>query len=105
MQKDMFVKYLEHVKHPRTNDIIKAKIQKVKISWATGTNAVDCAVFLMRHMERYMGSGAGFNTGLSSHGTNKKAQLNQLRKKYAAHIVLSESNEMKKKIVSEVLGK
>jgi hypothetical protein len=101
----MFVKYLKHVKHPKTDDIHKAKIHKVKINWATGTNAVDCAIFLMRHMERYMGSGAGFNTGLSSNGMKKKSQLNQLRKKYAAHILLSDANEMKTKIVKEVLGR
>jgi hypothetical protein len=105
IQKDMFFKYLEHVKHPKTDDIFKAKIQKVKISWATETNVVDCAIYLMRHMERHMGSGARFNTGLSSHGMKKKGQLNQLRKKYAAHILLSDANEMKKKIVREVLGK
>ncbi|KAI3821641.1 hypothetical protein L1987_09210 [Smallanthus sonchifolius] len=33
--KDIFVKYLEHVKHSKTDEMIAAKIKKVKISWST----------------------------------------------------------------------
>ncbi|KAI3821120.1 hypothetical protein L1987_08677 [Smallanthus sonchifolius] len=69
--KEIFVKYLEHVKHLKTDEMNAAKIKKVKIAWATNSNALDCAVFLMRHMERYMGAREKFNSGLSSNGPKK----------------------------------
>ncbi|KAI3825223.1 hypothetical protein L1987_06701 [Smallanthus sonchifolius] len=54
---EIFVKYLEHVKHSKTDKMNAAKIKKVKIAWATNSNALDCAMFVMRHMEKYMGAG------------------------------------------------
>ncbi|KAI3754577.1 hypothetical protein L1987_54364 [Smallanthus sonchifolius] len=53
--KEIFAKYLEHVKHPKTDELNATKIKKVKIPWATTANALDCAIFVMRHMEKYMG--------------------------------------------------
>ncbi|KAI3754460.1 hypothetical protein L1987_54244 [Smallanthus sonchifolius] len=53
--KEIFVKYLEHVKHPKTDELNASKIKKVKIPWATTANALDCAIFVRRHMEKYMG--------------------------------------------------
>ncbi|KAI3820066.1 hypothetical protein L1987_13922 [Smallanthus sonchifolius] len=103
--KEIFVKYLEHVKHSKTDELNAVKIKKVKIPWATTTNALDCAVFVMRHMERYMGAKEEFNTGLSTNGPKKKKQLKILRKKYATHILLFECNKLREKIQIEALGK
>ncbi|KAI3755081.1 hypothetical protein L1987_54874 [Smallanthus sonchifolius] len=103
--KEIFVKYLEHVKHPKTDELNAAKIKKVKIAWATTSNALDCVVFVMRHMEKYMGAKVEFNTGLSSNGPKKNKQLKILRKKYAAHILLSECNQLRQQIQIEALGK
>ncbi|KAD3067820.1 hypothetical protein E3N88_35700 [Mikania micrantha] len=47
--KDLFVKYLKECNHPKTDEIAFAVIKKVKISWSTMSNVVDCAVFVMRH--------------------------------------------------------
>ncbi|KAI3755087.1 hypothetical protein L1987_54880 [Smallanthus sonchifolius] len=103
--KEIFVKYLEHVKHPKTDELNAAKIKKVKIAWATTSNALDCAVFVMRHMEKYKGAKAEFNTRLSSNGPKKNKQLKILRKRYAAHILLSECNQLRQQIQIEALGK
>ncbi|KAD3337886.1 hypothetical protein E3N88_33407 [Mikania micrantha] len=71
--KEMFVRYLEKIKHAKTDEIHATKIQKVQIPWATKTNAVDCGVFLMRHMEKFMGIHEQFNCGFSTNGKKKSA--------------------------------
>ncbi|KAI3798620.1 hypothetical protein L1987_33898 [Smallanthus sonchifolius] len=103
--KEIFVKYLEHVKHPKTDELNATKIKKMKIPWATTGNALNCAIFVMRHMEKYMGAKEEFNSGLSTNGPKKNKQLKILRKKYAAHIMLSECNKVREKIQIKALGK
>ncbi|KAI3754697.1 hypothetical protein L1987_54485 [Smallanthus sonchifolius] len=88
--KEIFVNFLEHVKHPKTDELNATKIKKVKIPWATTANALDCAIFVTRHIEKYMWAKGEFNSGLSTNGPKKNKQLKILRKKYAAHILLSE---------------
>ncbi|KAL8243382.1 hypothetical protein R6Q59_009640 [Mikania micrantha] len=96
--KDLFVRYLKECNHPKTNEIAFAVIKKVKISWSTRSNVVDCAVFVMRHMEKFMGLHEPFNTGLSNHGMKKKGQLNNLRRKYLYHILDSDVNLLKEDV-------
>ncbi|KAI3676131.1 hypothetical protein L1987_85731 [Smallanthus sonchifolius] len=50
-------------------------------------NEVDCEIFVMRHMEKYMGIKQPFIYGLNSNAMKRKGQLNALRKKFAAHIL------------------
>ncbi|KAI3786742.1 hypothetical protein L1987_40650 [Smallanthus sonchifolius] len=104
-KKEIFVKYLEHVKHAKTDELNATKIKKVKIPWATTANALYCVVFVIRHMEKYMGAKEEFNSGLSTNGAKKNKQLKILRKKYAAHVLLSECNKLREKIQIEALGK
>ncbi|KAI3776387.1 hypothetical protein L1987_46166 [Smallanthus sonchifolius] len=103
--KEIFVKYLEHVKHPKTDEMIASKIKKVKRTWSTTGNALDYVVFLMRHMEKYMGPREEFSSGLSSNGPKKIKQFKNPRKKYVAHILMSECNKLREKIQIEALGK
>ncbi|KAD4179190.1 hypothetical protein E3N88_27781 [Mikania micrantha] len=97
--KDIFVRYLERIKHAKTDEIHAARIQKVQIPWATKTNAVDCGVFLMRHMEKFMRIREQFNYGFSTNGKKKKCQLNMLRKKYLVHVIKSEVNSLRNVVV------
>ncbi|KAK1412925.1 hypothetical protein QVD17_34535 [Tagetes erecta] len=103
--KHMFVKYLNMVNHSKAGPLFSSKIQRLKIAWATTTNEVDCGIFVMRHMEKYMGPGDRLWSGFSSHGQKKKGQLNHLRKKYAHHLLLSKCNLLKTKIEIEALRK
>lgn len=65
----------------------------LKMSWRTDTNFVDCGVFAMRHMEMYKGDGlVGFNCGFNNNEKEQKKQLNELRVKYLAKILLSKLN-------------
>ncbi|KAI3717763.1 hypothetical protein L1987_69575 [Smallanthus sonchifolius] len=103
--KVIFVKYLKHVKHAKTDELNATKIKKVKIPWATTSNSLDCAIFVMRHVEKYTRAKEEFNSGISTNGPRKNKQLKILRKKYAAHILLSESNKLRDKFLIEALGK
>ncbi|KAL8266088.1 hypothetical protein R6Q59_003432 [Mikania micrantha] len=98
--KEIFVRYLERIKHVKTDEIHATKIKKVQIPWATKTNAVDCGVFLMRHMEKFMGIREQFNCVFSTNGKKKKCQLNTLRKKYMVHVIKSEVNSLRNDVVN-----
>ncbi|KAI3795027.1 hypothetical protein L1987_37670 [Smallanthus sonchifolius] len=97
-KKSLFLEYLERHGHPKAYEIKNAKIKKIDIPWATKQNEVDCGVFVMRHMKKYMGIKEPFICGLNSNGMKKKSQLNVLRKKYAAHILQSSANLLKEKV-------
>ncbi|KAL9992575.1 putative Ulp1 protease family catalytic domain, papain-like cysteine peptidase superfamily [Helianthus debilis subsp. tardiflorus] len=96
--KDMFVQYLREVGNPRADDIEYCNIQRMPVPWATTANTTDCGVFLMRHMECYMGKNQSFNCGFSTSGARKMAEVRKLRKRYAAHILCSEVNVLLPKI-------
>ncbi|KAJ0613325.1 putative Ulp1 protease family catalytic domain, papain-like cysteine peptidase superfamily [Helianthus annuus] len=96
--KDMFVQYLREVGNPRADDIEYCNIQRMPVPWATTANTTDCGVFLMRHMECYMGKKQNFNCGFSTSGARKMAEVRKLRKRYAAHILCSEVNVLLPKI-------
>ncbi|KAL8227417.1 hypothetical protein R6Q59_000098 [Mikania micrantha] len=54
--KYIFLMYLHLMGHPKATEIESCQIEKLRISWATTNNFVDCGVFVMRHMEMYMGN-------------------------------------------------
>lgn len=71
------------------------KIEILDIEWATTNNYVDCGIFVMRHMESYKGNGlAGFETQFQVEGAGQKKQLDDLRGKYVAKIILSDFNSL-----------
>ncbi|KAJ0668602.1 hypothetical protein HanPI659440_Chr17g0691271 [Helianthus annuus] len=68
----------------------KAQISRLKMSWRTVDNKVDCGIFLMRHMETFEGSSlrcwrCGF---VKEVDCGQKEQLDDLRCKYATKILL-----------------
>ncbi|KAI3742335.1 hypothetical protein L1987_60015 [Smallanthus sonchifolius] len=86
-KKELFVDYLEEKKHPKTDKIAATNIHK------------------MRHMERFMGLHEMFECGFSKNGRKKLTELKRLRKKMAAHILLSPANVLKEKVGAEALKK
>lgn len=63
------------------------------MKWRDKTNKVDCGVFTMCHMKAYMGNGTkDFESGLQKQNTS---QLEHLRVKYVAAILLDEINELR----------
>ncbi|GKB04486.1 ulp1 protease family, C-terminal catalytic domain-containing protein [Tanacetum coccineum] len=54
---ESFIDYLERKKYQNYYDLILAEPKLVEFSWKTTYNSYDCAIFVMRHMETYLGKG------------------------------------------------
>nr|GEZ88352.1 ulp1 protease family, C-terminal catalytic domain-containing protein [Tanacetum cinerariifolium] len=98
----VFVQYLYYVKHPKAEAIEKAKIKRMKMSWRTTHNSIDCGVFTMLHMESYTGAEGEWKCGLAKESKKQNEQLNSLRSKFAAKIILSEFNLLREKFMKLV---
>nr|GEW13682.1 ulp1 protease family, C-terminal catalytic domain-containing protein [Tanacetum cinerariifolium] len=92
---DSFIDYLERKKYQKCYDLILAKPKIVEIPWKTTYNSHDCGVFVMRHMETYLGKG-NFLQELKKEGPGQKVQLNMLRAKYMVKILLMSFNEKRR---------
>ncbi|KAK1431991.1 hypothetical protein QVD17_08837 [Tagetes erecta] len=98
--KEIFLMYLYHVGHKGCQGIRLAKPVIKKLGWSTKSNVVDCGVFLMRHMETYMGSKLKkWKCGLYDDGPKQEVQINNLRLKYAYKILTSDVNIHKNRVV------
>ncbi|KAL8202011.1 hypothetical protein R6Q57_011158 [Mikania cordata] len=73
--------------YPTIDETNSLVIRLVKVTCSTKSNVVDCAMFVMRHMDKFMRVHKPFNCRFSGHGMGKKGKLNMLRKKYAYHIL------------------
>nr|GEV47577.1 hypothetical protein [Tanacetum cinerariifolium] len=98
----VFIQYLYYVKHPKAKAIEKAKIKRMKISWRTTRNSTDCDVFTMLHMESYIEAGGEWKCGLAKESKKQNEQLNSLRSKFAAKIIVSEFNLLREKFMNLV---
>nr|GEY01685.1 ulp1 protease family, C-terminal catalytic domain-containing protein [Tanacetum cinerariifolium] len=70
---DSFVDYLEINSHPKCYELLGAEPKFIELAWSTKYNSVDCRIFVMRHMETYVGQG-GSTKGLlrERHGVYEK---------------------------------
>ncbi|KAL1541069.1 hypothetical protein AAHA92_25333 [Salvia divinorum] len=76
--------------HAQCKYVIKSKIERLKMNWRTKDNVEDCGVFLMRHMESYMGQRLqDWKCGLSVRSKNK---LQRLRAKYCGALMNAGNN-------------
>ena len=90
--------------HAKAEEIMKSEITNGEFHWQTDKRPKDCGVFVMRHMENYMGmSILNWDCGLEDEGRKQTIQLGKLRKKYAAKLLLSDCNMIKDKIVSDMM--
>jgi len=85
---------LKSVGHPKQDEIKNAKIERLQMPWRTGQNVIDCGLFVMRHMETYKGTEVNnWECGFSNEGLLQRFQINNLRVKYLAKILLHSLNE------------
>lgn len=70
------------------------------MKWQTDGNDQDCAIFVMRHMEMFMGN-TKFDSGLTYESKKQQDQLWTLRKKYLAKILLCDMNVNKSMVIAE----
>ncbi|GJX78752.1 hypothetical protein Tco_0326901 [Tanacetum coccineum] len=93
LQKKIVLDYLESLQNPGVPTLRDQPIFKVKIGWETKMNFTDWGVFVMRHMEFYMGGkGEDFYCVFSDNPLEKEWQINALRKRCVSLILLSEAN-------------
>ncbi|KAJ9541396.1 hypothetical protein OSB04_027902 [Centaurea solstitialis] len=101
----VFVNVLKQLDDERVKKLNRGKPKREKMSWRTLRNKVDCAVFMMIHMETYMGQDVkDWYCGLANEGSTQKSQLLNLRHKYVGRMLLSDLN-IKKNLVIEGMGK
>ncbi|KAJ9548710.1 hypothetical protein OSB04_021253 [Centaurea solstitialis] len=98
----VFSNTLKVIKHPRAEKILNAKEQIQKMKWTT-TNDIDCAIFVMRFMETFKGGNVKmWDSGFAKEVDEQKMQIEKLRFKYVAKILLSDINSNKDIVTSEV---
>ncbi|GJR40671.1 ulp1 protease family, C-terminal catalytic domain-containing protein [Tanacetum coccineum] len=96
---ESFIDYLERKKYQKCYDLILAEPKLVEFPWKTTYNSHDCGVFVMRHMETYLGKG-NFLQEFKKEGPGQKVQLNILHAKYMVKILLMSFNEKKKTLLT-----
>lgn len=80
----------------------KVKATRLEMKWRTIYNGVDCGIFVMRHMETYMGQRCNkWDCGLDDESDTQTDQLNALRVKYLTKILLSKINILRDKVITE----
>ncbi|KAK9053285.1 hypothetical protein SSX86_029918 [Deinandra increscens subsp. villosa] len=99
--KNIFEMYLESISHPKAKNIKNSTLERLEMAWRTRSNYIDCGLFLMRHMETYMGD----NDWKCGFGEEKKgkqgAVIEDLRRKYIAKILLHDINKSKDFVVKD----
>ncbi|XP_057809060.1 uncharacterized protein LOC131023533 [Salvia miltiorrhiza] len=92
--RQMLVDYMTHMKEVHKSIIVKrSRLSIIHIKWGDSKNINDTGVYLMRHMETFMGEGASsWSCGLTA---KLKKQLDLLRVRYCATIVGWEKNSVK----------
>ncbi|GJS72230.1 ribonuclease H-like domain-containing protein [Tanacetum coccineum] len=61
---ESFIDYMERKKYQNCYDLILAEPKLVEVPWKTTYNSHDCGVFVMRHIETYLGKGLGSTSGI-----------------------------------------
>ena len=101
-----FGRYLSAFNHPKAMDVLNKNLIVPKLKWQTGSKLPNSGIFVMRHMETYMGEQLEkYQCGLSAEARKQAPQLNKLRIKYAAKILLSPCNLMAVQVIGMMNGK
>ncbi|KAL1809225.1 hypothetical protein ACET3Z_026215 [Daucus carota] len=80
-----------------------APVERLEMKWRTSNKNVDSGVFVMHHMETYMGyTLRNWDCKFAAEGIEQKRQLEKARKIYAAKIVYSEINILKDHMKTEI---
>ncbi|KAI3736111.1 hypothetical protein L6452_15644 [Arctium lappa] len=98
----MMIQHLHNVGHPSYDSFVGLEPVRIAVKWCTQSNSHDCGVFLMRHMECYMGElPYRWKSHLDVEGPNQVKQLQMLRNKYTAKLLLSEINLRRSFVISD----
>ncbi|PWA73469.1 Peptidase C48, SUMO/Sentrin/Ubl1 [Artemisia annua] len=91
-----FEDFLSFDSHPAQGFLRNARPQLLRLGCMTKNNVIDCGVFAMRHMETYLFGGEyDDRCEFRREGKDQQHQLDELRHKYAAKILLADINNKK----------
>ncbi|PWA67953.1 Peptidase C48, SUMO/Sentrin/Ubl1 [Artemisia annua] len=91
-----FEDFLSFESHPAQGFLGNTIPQLLRLGCMTKNNVIDCGVFAMRHMETYLFGGEYDDLcGFRREGKEQQNQLDELRHKYAAKILLADINNKK----------
>ncbi|KAL4558117.1 hypothetical protein LXL04_036314 [Taraxacum kok-saghyz] len=94
-----FCYYLKSQRHPSLKTLSKMEANIQNLSWSVIKSGDNCGLYLMRHMECYMGEREGmWETGLTGKEMIDSAAFLGLRYKYMAAIFTSVINKFKEMI-------
>ncbi|XP_057780927.1 uncharacterized protein LOC130999424 isoform X2 [Salvia miltiorrhiza] len=80
----------------KSKSVSNSKMQIVKLKWADKRNTLDTAIYLMRHLETFMGdSSSNWKCDMSNVSTR---QISRMRVRYCSSIISCARNEVKKEI-------
>ncbi|KAL3630389.1 hypothetical protein CASFOL_023373 [Castilleja foliolosa] len=72
-----------------------SRVYRVDMPWHDDANKIDCAIYAMRHMDRYFGQPhKEWDCGITLGGSSR--QLKNFREKYCAAILADELNNLHK---------
>ncbi|WOG81956.1 hypothetical protein DCAR_0101115 [Daucus carota subsp. sativus] len=97
---DLFIHFLLCNRPPKYSEIVNLKPQVLKMSWQTVDNSVDCGVFVMRHLESYMGNPMSWKSGLRTEVENQKSVLHKLRVIYAHRMLTWSQNKKRHRVLN-----
>ncbi|GKB74951.1 ulp1 protease family, C-terminal catalytic domain-containing protein [Tanacetum coccineum] len=95
-----FLDYLGRINHPKFLNFKMNRQKIIKMDWRSIYNCIDCGIFVMRHMETYVGRGI-FWKEFKKEGQGQELQLRILRIKYLTKIIMLSINERRGKVMKE----
>ncbi|KVH87884.1 hypothetical protein Ccrd_024803 [Cynara cardunculus var. scolymus] len=96
--------YMKSVRLPKEKIMANVTANVCNLKWSTVRNGVDCIIFVMRHMEHYMGQVINrWDCGFFQEGCGQEQQLRRLRRKYLTKILLSNDNILKDALYKQAL--
>lgn len=100
MQQSMFADFLQQQKMMKKSAVVrKAKMVVMTVKWGNSSNAVDSGVYLMRHLEAFMGDTSHkWTCGMT---INAPKKMNLLRVRYCATLIGWDLNFVKTVAISE----
>ncbi|GKD29706.1 hypothetical protein Tco_1240484 [Tanacetum coccineum] len=88
-----FGEYLVRLNLNKAADVLKVEVKRENFYWQTDKKPYDSGVFLMRHLEAYIGNVMSkWECGLEAEGKKQNTQLGRLRKRYVVTLLLSDCN-------------
>ena len=98
----MMVHHLRQIGHLAGPMFGQIEQERIEFEWQTHHNSYDSGIFVMRHMETYMGDIRTWKSGFVAENKGQDYQIKALKKKYVTKVVMHAENTIKKEILAEV---